>query len=44
MTVPVIPSLPIIGHSLSFERNALKFTCEMQEIYGDVFQISLLYE
>ncbi len=44
MTVPVIPSLPIIGHSLPFQRNALKFTSEMQEKYGDVFQISLLNE
>ena len=41
MTVPVIPSLPIIGNSLAFQRNALKFTSEMQEKYGDVFQISL---
>jgi len=31
MTVPVIPSLPIIGHSLPFQRNALKFTSEMQK-------------
>ena len=44
MTVPVIPSLPIIGHSLPFQRNALKFTSEMQKKYGDVFQISLLNE
>ena len=44
MTVPVIPSLPIIGNSLAFQRNALKFTSEMQEKYGDVFQISLLNE
>ena len=44
MTVPVIPSLPIIGHSVPFQRNALKFTSEMQEKYGDVFQISLLNE
>ena len=44
MTVPVIPSLPVIGHSLPFQRNALKFTSEMQEKYGDVFQISLLNE
>ena len=44
MTVPVIPSLPIIGHSLPFQRNALKFISEMQEKYGDVFQISLLNE
>ena len=44
MKVPAIPSLPIIGHSLPFQRNALKFTSEMQEKYGDVFQISLLNE
>ena len=44
MTVPVIPSLPIIGHSLPFQRNALKFISKMQKKYGDVFQISLLNE
>ena len=37
MTVPVIPSLPIIGHSLPFQRNALKFISEMQEKYGRMF-------
>ena len=42
MNVPVVPSLPIIGHSIPFQRDALNFTAGMQKKYGDVFQISLL--
>ena len=42
MNVPVVPSLPIIGHSILFQRDALNFTAGMQKKYGDVFQISLL--
>ena len=42
MNVPVVPSLPIIGHSIPFQRDALNFTAGMQKKYGDVFQILLL--
>src|SRR6056300_1740349 len=44
MLMPKIPGLPIIGHSISFQRNALQFTSEKQKKYGDVFEISLLNE
>ena len=36
MNVPVVPSLPIIGHSIPFQRDALNFTAGMQKKYGDV--------
>ena len=42
MNVPVVPSLPIIGHSIPFQRDALNFTAGMQKKYGDVFQILLM--
>ena len=44
MNVPVVPGLPIIGHSIPFQRDALHFTANKQKKYGDVFQISLLNE
>ena len=44
MLMPKVPGLPIIGHSISFQRNALQFTSEKQKKYGDVFEISLLNE
>ena len=35
MKVPVVPSLPIIGHSIPFQRDALNFTAGMQKkIWG----------
>jgi len=44
MEIPKVPGLPIIGHSIPFQRNALNFTAEKQKKYGDIFQISLLNE
>ena len=44
MTIPKVPSLPIIGHSIPFQKNALNLTTKMQKKYGDVFEISLLNE
>jgi len=44
MLVPKVPGLPIIGHSIPFQRNALQFTSQKQKQYGDVFEISLLNE
>ena len=44
MEIPRVPGLPIIGHSIPFQRNALNFTAEKQKKYGDIFQISLLNE
>ena len=40
MLMPKVPGLPIIGHSIPFQRNALQFTSEKQKKYGDVFEIS----
>ena len=44
MLVPKVPGLPIIGHSIPFQRNALQFTSQKQKKYGDIFEISLLNE
>ena len=44
MLVPKVPGLPIIGHSIPFQRNALQFTSQKQKQYGDIFEISLLNE
>ena len=44
MNIPKVPGLPIIGHSIPFQRDALNFTAEKQKKYGDIFQISLLNE
>ena len=44
MLMPKVPGLPIIGHSIPFQRNALQFTSAKQKKYGDVFEISLLNE
>ena len=44
MKIPKVPGLPIIGHSIPFQRDALNFTAEKQKKYGDIFQISLLNE
>src|SRR6056300_1196386 len=44
MEIPKVPGLPIIGHSIPFQRDALNFTAEKQKKYGDIFQISLLNE
>ena len=44
MLMPKVPGLPIIGHSIPFQRNALQFTSDKQKKYGDVFEISLLNE
>ena len=44
MLMPKVPRLPIIGHSIPFQINALQFTSEKQKKYGDVFEISLLNE
>ena len=44
MLVPKVPGLPIIGHSIPFQRNALQFTSQKQKLYGDIFEISLLNE
>jgi len=44
MEIPKVPGLPVIGHSIPFQRDALNFTAEKQKKYGDIFQISLLNE
>ncbi len=31
MLMPKVPGLPIIGHSIPFQRNALKFTSGKQK-------------
>ena len=44
MNIPKVPGLPVIGHSVPFQNNALNFTSKMQKKYGDIFEISLLNE
>lgn len=44
MNIPKVPGLPVIGHSIQFQKDALTFTSKMQKKYGDIFEISLLNE
>jgi len=44
MKAPVDKGLPFLGHSIEFNRDALKFSRRLQKKIGDVIEISILNE
>jgi hypothetical protein len=41
---PLDKGNPFFGHSIKFNKNALSLVKNLQEKYGDIFEISILHK